>query len=129
VVGGKTYPMVGALPISFSLEEKPQGHGYTLLEVDGRNPYYSPGTVMKGHEFHYSKPMVDPARALQTVFKVLRGRGIDGHRDGIIHRNLLASYSHLHAGGTSLWGRGLIRAAQEASAGGAGFSIASQKKD
>ena len=129
VVGGKTYPMVGALPISFALEKKPQGHGYTLLEVDGRNPYYPEGTVLKGHEFHYSKPLVDPSLSLQTVFKVLRGRGIDGHRDGIVRRNLLATYSHLHAGGTSLWGRGFVRAAQEARAGGGGFLRASQKKD
>ena len=114
LVGGNAFPMVGALPISFELEERPQGHGYTVLEVDGENPYYPSGVVLKGHEFHYSRPIIGSPEKLQTVFRVLRGRGMDGRRDGVVMRNLLASYSHLHAGGTALWGTGLIRAALDA---------------
>ncbi|RLA17582.1 MAG: cobyrinic acid a,c-diamide synthase, partial [Gammaproteobacteria bacterium] len=38
LVDGKTYPMVGALPIVFTLTKKPQGHGYTVLDVDQSNP-------------------------------------------------------------------------------------------
>ncbi|PKN24884.1 MAG: cobyrinic acid a,c-diamide synthase [Deltaproteobacteria bacterium HGW-Deltaproteobacteria-21] len=111
LVGEKSYPMVGALPLSFILEEKPQGHGYTVMEVDGENPYYPVGEVLKGHEFHYSRVLTERGSELKTIFKVRRGRGLDGRRDGILHRNLLATYTHLHAGGTSLWGEGLLRAA------------------
>jgi cobyrinic acid a,c-diamide synthase len=111
LVGEKTYPMVGALPLSFVLEEKPQGHGYTLLEVDGKNPYYAVGEVLKGHEFHYSRILPETGSELKTIFRVQRGRGLDGRRDGVLKKNLLATYTHLHAGGTSLWGEGLLRTA------------------
>jgi len=111
LVGEKRYSMVGALPLSFILEEKPQGHGYTVMEVDGENPYYPVGEVLKGHEFHYSRVLPERGSELKTIFKVRRGRGLDGLRDGILHRNLLATYTHLHAGGTSLWGEGLLRTA------------------
>lgn len=112
VVGGKTYPMVGALPLTFALEHKPQGHGYTILEVDESNPFYPVGEVLRGHEFHYSRPLqYGPLTDIQTIFRIRRGRGIDGRRDGLLKKNLLATYSHLHAGGTSLWGEGFLGAA------------------
>jgi len=38
VLSADTYPMVGALPILFTLQKKPQGHGYTILEVEKTNP-------------------------------------------------------------------------------------------
>ncbi|MBW1802499.1 MAG: cobyrinate a,c-diamide synthase, partial [Deltaproteobacteria bacterium] len=50
VIDGKTYPMVGALPVKFLMDKRPQGHGYTLLKVTGKNPYFSQGDLLKGHE-------------------------------------------------------------------------------
>jgi len=111
VVGGKTYPMVGALPIVFVLEKRPQGHGYTILDVVGENPYYPVGTELKGHEFHYSRPVVRRPEDITSVFAVRRGRGFDGQKDGLCTKNLLATYTHLHAGGNALWGRSLFKAA------------------
>lgn len=111
IVGEKHYPMVGAVPLTFLLDEKPQGHGYTMLEVTKRNPYFPVGAVLKGHEFHYSRVVGSPSGQLDTVFKVLRGHGLDGKRDGLCKKNLLATYTHLHAGGNSQWGRGLFQAA------------------
>lgn len=109
----KTYPMVGALPLHCVMEEKPQGHGYTMLEVQGNNPYYPLGETLKGHEFHYSRPIMGRAEEFKPVFKVLRGRGVDGDRDGLCKRNLLATYTHVHAAGNDMWGKGLFRAALE----------------
>jgi len=111
VVDGKEYPMVGALPLSLILEKKPQGHGYTVLEVTGRNPYYDPGEVLKGHEFHYSKAVLHPSEDTRTVFKVLRGEGIDGRQDGLCRKNLLATYTHIHAGGFPDWAGRVIAVA------------------
>jgi cobyrinic acid a,c-diamide synthase len=107
------YPMVGALPLGCVMEEKPQGHGYTVLEVKGKNPYYPLGEILRGHEFHYSRPIINEAEEFKTVFKVLRGRGIDGHRDGLCKKNLLATYTHIHAAGNDLWGKSLFSAALE----------------
>jgi cobyrinic acid a,c-diamide synthase len=111
VVNEKTYPMVAALPLRCVMEKKPQGHGYTILEVTGQNPYYPVGETLRGHEFHYSRPLIDKAENIRSVFKVHRGRGLDGIRDGLVKKNLLATYTHLHAAGNTLWGKSLFRQA------------------
>jgi cobyrinic acid a,c-diamide synthase len=111
VVNEKTYPMVAALPLRCVMEKKPQGHGYTILEVTGQNPYYPVGETLRGHEFHYSRPLLDEAEQIHSVFKVHRGRGLDGERDGLVKKNLLATYTHLHAAGNTLWGKSLFREA------------------
>ena len=111
IVGERHYPMVGAVPLAFILEEKPQGHGYTVLEVTEPNPYFPAGEVLKGHEFHYSRAVIRGPGQIQTAFKVLRGHGLDGNRDGLCKKNLLATYTHLHAGGNFLWGKCLFQAA------------------
>jgi cobyrinic acid a,c-diamide synthase len=108
VVNEKTYPMVAALPLRCVMEKKPQGHGYTILEVTGQNPYYPVGETLRGHEFHYSRPLLDEAKNIRSVFKVHRGRGLDGERDGLVKKNLLATYTHLHAAGNTLWGKNLF---------------------
>ncbi len=110
-VDGKTFPMVGALPVKFIIEKKPQGHGYTVLEVDRPNPYYPKGTTLKGHEFHYSKAIRTSEQGVSTVFKMKRGNGVDGVRDGLCRKNLLATYTHVHAAGNDLWAKGLFQAA------------------
>ena len=110
-IDNKRYPMVNALPLSFEMDKKPQGHGYTLLEVDLQNPYFPVGEILRGHEFHYSKPRLDKSVKIPYVFKVKRGRGLDGRHDGLYIKNLLATYTHLHAGGNRLWGKQLIQTA------------------
>ena len=41
ILEGKTYPMAGIFPVKFSLEKKPQAHGYSIVEVKSANPYYT----------------------------------------------------------------------------------------
>jgi cobyrinic acid a,c-diamide synthase len=43
----------------------------------------------------------DPA--LRCAYRVKRGHGIDGERDGIVVKNVLASYTHLRAAGGCDW--------------------------
>ena len=111
IVGDGAFPMVGALAMDVVLEKKPQGHGYTVLEVVEQNPYYKAGEVLKGHEFHYSRAKIKDPRGTSFIFKVLRGHGIDGGKDGLCRKNLLATYTHLHAGGEGRWALSLFQAA------------------
>jgi cobyrinic acid a,c-diamide synthase len=111
IVNDNSYPMVGALPIRFKLEKRPQGHGYTILETAMDNPYYQKGEVIKGHEFHYSRPILMDSDNIKPVFKVLRGCGLDGQRDGLCRKNLLATYTHIHAAGNKIWAGRLCRTA------------------
>ena len=41
-VGDETFPMVGVFPVSFEVAKKPQGHGYTIAEIDRPNVHSSP---------------------------------------------------------------------------------------
>ncbi len=113
VVDGRTYPMVGAIPVEFVLKKRPQGHGYTVLEVNESNPYYPVGEILKGHEFHYSNPVLTGEANVDFVFKVRRGHGVDGERDGICMKNVLATFTHIHAAGNPRWAKGLLKASLE----------------
>ncbi len=108
---GNSYPMAGALPIRFCMENKPQGHGYTILKVSKSNPYYRTGKIIKGHEFHYSRPVIEKNTKIETVFEVERGFCLDGKKDGLIKNNVFATYTHIHAAGNRGWGEAFIRAA------------------
>ena len=115
LLGGKTFPMTGIFPLVFSLEKKPQAHGYTIAEVIRKNPFYPEGTVLKGHEFHYSKPcsVFDEAEGFSFAFKMKRGQGIREKMDAICYKNVLATYTHLHAYGAREWADGLVGQAAE----------------
>lgn len=104
----KEYPMVGLLPISIGVRKRPQGHGYTIMEVDRPNPYFPLGQILKGHEFHYSYVSEWTDSSAYLAFKVRRGYGVDSERDGLCYKNVLATYTHLHALGTKDWANALI---------------------
>ncbi|MBC8413861.1 MAG: cobyrinate a,c-diamide synthase [Nitrospira sp.] len=110
---GKTYPMVGVFPLRFGLEKKPRAHGYTVVKVTGENPFFPMGTVLKGHEFHYSRVLNDEEVDMEMAFENQRGRGIFDNKDGICYKNVLAGYTHLHATGSPEWVDGMIKSAEE----------------
>jgi len=110
-IKGNIYPMVQALPMDFRLEQKPQGHGYTELEVVNTNPFYPVGTTLRGHEFHYSRVTRFDLSPESLAFAMRRGSGILDRKDGVCYKNILATYSHVHAIGTPEWAEGLIRRA------------------
>jgi cobyrinic acid a,c-diamide synthase len=109
---GESYAMAGVLPVEFGFQAKPKGHGYAVLETVGENPFFSIGESVRGHEFHYTFMLSPGKEDLRFAFRVLRGYGFDGGRDGLCHRNVLASYTHLHALGTDQWAPSLLRAAR-----------------
>jgi cobyrinic acid a,c-diamide synthase len=108
---GEVFPMVGVFPVSFSMEKRPQGHGYTILEVDRENPFFPVGTGLRGHEFHYSRPLHRGEDRISFAYRVKRGWGFDGEKDGLCYKNVLATYSHLHALGCEEWADGFVAAA------------------
>jgi cobyrinic acid a,c-diamide synthase len=107
---GARYPMAGIFPWDVEVLASPQGHGYVELEVDRPNPFFAPGSVIKGHEFHYSRIAAAHEPGI-TACAVRRGTGCGQGRDACIRNNVWASYTHLHALGTPEWARGLLVAA------------------
>lgn len=112
-IRAEKFPMVGIFPYDFVMGRKPQGHGYTVLEVIQENPFFSIGTRLMGHEFHYSQIVPDPAADASLAFRVTRGTGMGGRREGLVYNNVLATYTHLHAMGTSQWAPALVQQALE----------------
>jgi len=107
-VGAKRYPMAGVLPLEVELCSRPVGHGYVELTVQRPNPFFAPGLRLTGHEFHYTRIVGELPPDLYAAFEVRRGTGSGGGRDGIVHNNVLASYTHLHALGAPEWATGLV---------------------
>lgn len=107
----QSYPMAGVLPITVGLSQKPQGHGYTIARVDGENPFFAQGTILKGHEFHYSR-VLSITGACPTVFAMEKGHGMTQHRDGMCRYNVLATYTHIHAAGVPQWAENMVRLAR-----------------
>jgi cobyrinic acid a,c-diamide synthase len=44
--------------------------------------------------------------------KVTRGTGLGGGRDGLVFKNTLACYTHIHADGVVTWAEALVNRAQ-----------------
>jgi len=108
----KTYPMTSVLPVDFVLEQRPQAHGYTVLEVARHSPFLAKGVSIRGHEFHYSRvTSLDDLPPM--AYHVNRGGGINGSDDGMVYKNVLASYTHLHALGTPEWAESMVNKARE----------------
>lgn len=109
----KVYPMVDVFQVDTVLQRKPQGLGYIKVEVDGPNPFYPKGWELTGHEFHYSCLKGLDMPGVQSAFRVLRGHGMDGLRDGICNFNALGTYLHLHALGEPRWAGAVLNRAEE----------------
>jgi len=99
--------MVGALPADTVMHERPQGRGYVTLRETPQCPWPRAGkpasdVEIPAHEFHYSG-LENLAPGLQFAYEVIRGAGIDGQHDGIVHRNVLACYTHMRDVGGNHW--------------------------
>jgi cobyrinic acid a,c-diamide synthase len=113
-VEDKSYPMAGVLPISFELKRRPQAHGYTAVKVAKANPFLKRGLELKGHEFHYSKvTRVETGGGVSFAYRMLRGEGIADGMDGLTYKNVLATYTHVHALGFPEWADGIIRSTRK----------------
>jgi len=98
------YEMAGAIDADIEISDKPVGHGYASVEITGENPFFTPEFRFWGHEFHYSRiTRISLPENAEYAFKLHKGKGITGNRDGIVINNMLATYVHLHASGVPQW--------------------------
>jgi cobyrinic acid a,c-diamide synthase len=109
VLDEKSYPMAGVLPVVFGFSKKPQGHGYTIVVVKEKNPYFEVGAELRGHEFHYSRVLKWRGAAKDLVFGMKRGTGFIDNQDGVLYKNVLATYTHMHALGSPSWAESVVR--------------------
>ena len=111
-VDGVSYGLADIFPVTFRMEKRPQAHGYTRLTATEANPVYPAGTEIKGHEFRYSKVVDWHGTGQDLAFTMQRGTGFAAGGDGLVYKNCLALYTHIHALATPEWAGlfvGLVR--------------------
>ena len=88
-----TFPMVGLYPFQTRMQARLSSLGYRRPLVR-RDCLLGPeGSVLHGHEFHYST-LGDDHPEIEAMYSLE-----DGRPEGFIRHNTLAGYVHLH------WGR------------------------
>jgi cobyrinic acid a,c-diamide synthase len=108
--GEERRAMCGVLNADVAMHERPQGRGYVRLAQTPDFPWPAvSGTAREiaAHEFHHSA-VVSPDPDWRFGYRVLRGTGVDGAHDGIVHRNAFAAYSHLRDVGGVGWTRRFV---------------------
>jgi cobyrinic acid a,c-diamide synthase len=86
--------MCGIFNYESQMTKKVQGLSYVISEARKDNIITKKGDIFRGHEFHYSKVLVNCKP--EYAFNILRGKGIDGSLDGLMSKNTVASYIHTH---------------------------------
>ncbi|MBU3967404.1 MAG: hydrogenobyrinic acid a,c-diamide synthase (glutamine-hydrolyzing) [Euryarchaeota archaeon] len=95
----RTYRMAGILGAGSRMTDKLQGLGYTEAQVVSDSPLSKKGTMIRGHEFHYS--VTDCDRDARFAYRLRRGKGVIDGKDGLMEHNTLASYMHTHPAAVS----------------------------
>lgn len=120
---GRLWPMSGIFPVVAQFCGKPQGLGYVRGTVTAANPFFPQGMELLGHEFHYSRCCwhgAPPPYGLHLHKGQGMGHGGDnsgaGERqkniDGLLRRNVWASYMHIFAPAIPCWARNFVAAAR-----------------
>jgi len=95
----RSYRMAGILGARSRMTDKLQALGYTEAQVVSDTPLSKKGTIIRGHEFHYSITECD--RDAGFAYRLKRGKGIIEGKDGLMEHNTLASYMHTHPSAVS----------------------------
>lgn len=106
--------VVGVYPYKSILTDRVQALKYTIAEVTQDNIISKKGEKFHGHEFHYSKVIVDESNIQHDLaFNILRGKGSYNNQDGFMERNTLASYVHTHVAAMPNFGGNLAISSKE----------------
>ncbi|MFC1520961.1 cobyrinate a,c-diamide synthase [Elusimicrobiota bacterium] len=111
LVKGKKYPMAGLFPTKLTMTYKPAGHGYSRVRIDRPNPFFEIADEIRGHEFHYSQLLTDPLD-VASCMHVETGTGLGKKRDGLIYKNTMACYTHIHADSAKNWASKFVECAR-----------------
>jgi len=96
----EAFDMVGTVPGEISVEDRPQGRGYVVLQEPGTGIWPpvpdasgESGKRIAAHEFHYARLDLQ-CDTPRYAYEVVRGEGIDGRHDGLIIGDLVAGFVH-----------------------------------
>lgn len=112
---GTFWPMANVFQATAQWTARPQGLGYVEARVVRENPFYQPGLILRGHEFHYSRIQLTQHTG-GLGLQLLRGSGIckdaEGTAyDGLLRRNAWGSYTHIFAPALPCWAANFVASA------------------
>jgi cobyrinic acid a,c-diamide synthase len=82
--------MVGIIPTRIEMTERLVDFGYCEIRTNSESILGPPGTIARGHQFHYSRS-VGPTGGLYSI-----QQGSRTYAEGFVFPNGVASYVHLH---------------------------------
>jgi cobyrinic acid a,c-diamide synthase len=112
---GNRYELAGLLPAWTRMLDRLKSLGYAEVVLSADSLFGPPGTILRGHEFHYSELVEDPCAESRwsRVYQVGRRRGSERVAEGYARGRILASYVHLHFGSNLSAARAFIAACRD----------------
>jgi len=97
IADGRLHPFLGILPTRTRMLPGKKALGYVEVTLTADSLWGKSGDVMRGHEFHYSELIGDPAAdpSWRRVYALQRRRDIV-ETEGFQKGSILASYTHLY---------------------------------
>jgi len=95
---GIRHEMVGLIPQWTRMLARRRSLGYVEIALSEDSLFGKTGDILRGHEFHYSDLVGDPAAngSWRRVYAVKRRRNNEDASEGFQMGNILASYVHAH---------------------------------
>jgi len=95
-ISGNIFPMSGVFDAKVEMTERLQSLGYVKASVVRENVLSPKGATIRGHVFHYSH--VKECNGIDLAYHLDKDKGVTSSMDGMVTKNVLASYTHLHFG-------------------------------
>ncbi len=111
---GTSHEMVGLFPADAVMQKPGLTLGYRTLRLASPCILGDSGLTVRGHEFHYSA--LEPHGELRYAGTLADAQGRPKGQDGLMVRNTLALYTHLHFASQPHVARALVAAAHRTAA-------------
>jgi cobyrinic acid a,c-diamide synthase len=106
---GQRFPMAGVFPLAAAMGPRFAALGYREARPTAPTLRGPAGTVVRGHEFHYSRLVENPA-GVETAYALSGRTGPLPDPEGFRVGTVLGSYVHLHFGSRPDAARSFVRA-------------------
>jgi len=95
---GRSFPLVGLLPVAGRMLARLQAIGYVEVSLAEDSIWGRRGDTFRGHEFHYSElgGPVPAGSGWQPAYSLRRRSGGPAETEGLQKGHVLASYVHVH---------------------------------
>ncbi len=89
---GQFHPMSSLFPVQARMQKRRASLGYREIRLKEDGLFGTAGTVLRGHEFHYSS-IDEMESSIKKIYAVN-----NGNEEGYCYKNVLGGYMHLHFG-------------------------------